>query len=381
MTTVVLGAGIVGASVAYQLARDGIDVTIVDPVPPGRPQPGQATPAGAGIVFPWQFPDAPAGLQALGAAATNSFDTLTEQLTDDGVADAGYSQPGGMSVSDQGDELDAMARGLRWLRDQPGMGGIGVVERLGPAEPTTRFPPLRAEVGAVFASGIGQVDGRLLCQGLLQAGRGRGVQVISGVPHLLGTADRVSGVRVAGTDYPSDVVVVAAGAWSAQVCAPLGVQLPVAPQRGLTVHLQLPDTQTDGWPAVRGTGNSYLVAFPGGRVVAGASVEPDAGFSATVSVAALQQVLNAALALAPGLSAASVVASMVGFRPVTPDGLPLLGAIPGVTGLLVATGLGSQGLTYGPFVGELIARQIVTGQAGLPLEPYRPDRPAASPTS
>ena len=125
-------------------------------------------------------------------------------------------------------------------------------------------------------------------------------------------------------------------------------------------------------------GHHYLLAFPGGRVVVGATREAGAGFDHRVTAAGQRQVLDAALALAPGLADATVLETRVGFRPVTPDGFPLLGAVPGLGGLVVATGLGANGLTYGPLMGVLAAG-AGAGRAGA----VRPGRlpPTAEPPS
>jgi D-amino-acid dehydrogenase len=185
-------------------------------------------------------------------------------------------------------------------------------------------------------------------------------------------------VRVDGRELAADVVVLTAGAWTTELCAPLGVRLALGPMRGQILHLQVPDQGTAGWPTVMTLGEEhghhYLLAFPGGRVVVGATREPAAGFDARVTAAGQRQVLDAALTLAPGLADATVVETRVGFRPVTPDGFPLLGAVPGVTGLVVATGLGANGLTYGPLMGVLAAGLALGEQPPFDLTPFAPTR-------
>lgn len=144
------------------------------------------------------------------------------------------------------------------------------------------------------------------------------------------------------------------------------------------MHLQLPDDGTADWPTVMTLaeehGHHYLLAFPGGRVVVGATREPDAGFDHRVTAAGQRQVLDAALTLAPGLAAATVLETRVGFRPVTPDGFPLLGAVPGWDGLVLATGLGANGLTYGPLMGVLAAGLALGEPAPFDLTPFAPTR-------
>jgi D-amino-acid dehydrogenase len=110
-------------------------------------------------------------------------------------------------------------------------------------------------------------------------------------------------VRVDGEQRDAGVVLLAAGAWSPALCAPLGVQLAVRPMRGQIVHVQLPAADTAEWPTVMTLGEEhgqhYLLAFPGGRVVVGATREADAGFDHRVTAAGQRQVLDVALTLAP----------------------------------------------------------------------------------
>jgi D-amino-acid dehydrogenase len=193
-----------------------------------------------------------------------------------------------------------------------------------------------------------------------------------------GRATEVTGVAVDGEVVAADVVVVAAGAWSSMLCRPLGVTLPVFAQRGQILHLDLPGRDTARWPVIQTTGDHYLLAFPGGRVVAGATRESDAGFDHRVTLGGVHQVAATALALAPGLADATVAEVRVGFRPLTHDGLPLLGGVEGVAGLVVVTGLGPVGLTLGPYLGAAAADLALGNDVPLDLAPYRPDRRVGS---
>ena len=132
--------------------------------------------------------------------------------------------------------------------------------------------------------------------------------------------------------------------------------------------------ETRSWPVVLPPGTHYLLAFEGGHVVAGATRERGVGFDCRVTAAGQAEVLNQALAVAPGLGQATVVETRVGFRPLGPDARPLLGAAPGMDGLVIGNGMGPSGLTVGPFAGRLLA-QVALGQPpDLPLAAYDPFR-------
>ena len=105
---------------------------------------------------------------------------------------------------------------------------------------------------------------------------------------------------------------------------------------------------------------------------AGATREAGLGFDYRVTAAGQREVLDHALTVAPGLADATLAETRVGFRPGTPDGLPLLGLLR--PGLAVATGFGAGGLTNGPFAGKLIAALVLDGDPGFDLTPFAPDR-------
>jgi D-amino-acid dehydrogenase len=168
----------------------------------------------------------------------------------------------------------------------------------------------------------------------------------------------------------TDAVVVAAGAWTDDLLAPLGVPVGVEPQRGQIVHLGVPGADTGGWPSVLPAGPSYLVAFEDGRVVAGATRETGSGFDPRITAGGVHQVLTDALAVAPGLGAATVLETRVGLRPLPRRGLPVIGAVPGLAGWFVTAGFGAAGLTMGPAAGHALAQLVLTGTSDLDLADF-----------
>ena len=170
---------------------------------------------------------------------------------------------------------------------------------------------------------------------------------------------RVRGTRVDGEVIAADEVVVAAGAWTPDLLAPLGLgtAVDVEPQKGQIIHFGVA-ADTSRWPVVLPAGPHYLLAFDDSRVVVGATRETGSGFDTRVTAAGMAEVLETALTVAPGLADATVIETRVGLRPLA-TGLPTFGPVSGVAGLHVATGLGPAGLTTGPLVGRLVADRIL----------------------
>jgi D-amino-acid dehydrogenase len=290
-------------------------------------------------------------------------------LADDGEAATGYARVGTLCVAEQAEALDGMAALLRSRR--AGAPGMGEITALSPGESARMFPPLAPGLAGLWIGGGARVDGRAIRDSLLRAAAGRGARRVHANATLERTGDRVTGVRVGAERIGADAVVVAAGAWTAQVCARFGVRLPVGPQRGQIVHTRLPGTDTATWPVVLSERDPYLVTFPGGRVVLGATREK-AGYQYQTTVGGVGELLTGAAALAPGLREAEVLETRIGFRPVTSDGRPLLGPV--ADGLLVASGHGPEGLTAGPWSGLAVALLALGQPPVADLTPFDPSR-------
>lgn len=367
MKVIVIGGGILGASTAYQLAREGAEAVLVD-----RDDPGRATAAGAGIVCPWGSKVADAPTYGLLAAGARWYPALIEQLAEDGESEFGYARVGSIYAPDDPAELDAVEHRLRQrAADAPEAGGIS---RLPPEEARRHFPPLRRDLAAVHVSGGARVDGRLLSAAMTRAAARRGVELVAGSAQLIMTGDRITGASVGGRILAADRVVVAAGAWAPALLVPLGLRLAVAPQRGQIIHLSLPGTDTRGWATVQPLNSYYLLAFDDSRVVVGATREHGVGFEHRLTAAGVAEVLNAGLAAAPGLAGWTLHETRIGFRPLAADGRPMLGGVPGLDSLVVGNGLGPSGLTAGPLCGRLLAELALGRLAALPLADFDPLR-------
>jgi D-amino-acid dehydrogenase len=360
---VVVGGGVVAAAVAYHLTRWGVPVVVV-----AGDQAGTATDAGAGIVCPWTAP-LEDDCYRLCCEGARHYRDLLAMLADDGEAETGYAGVGTVWVAGQAGAPQEMAALLRSRR--AGAPDMGEVTALAPGGPARLFPPLAPGLDGLWIGGGARVDGRAIRDSMLRAAARRGARLVSGNATLDRAAGRVTGVTVGADRIGADAVVVAAGAWTAQVCAGVGMRLPVGPQRGQIVHARLPGADTASWPVVLASDDPYLVAFPAGRVVLGATRE-QAGFRHCATVAGVGGLLAAAAGLAPGLREAELLETRIGFRPVTSDGRPLLGQL--TRGLIVAAGHGPEGLTAGPWSGLAVA-QLAVGQPPVTdLAPFDPAR-------
>ncbi|CAH0154748.1 Hydrogen cyanide synthase subunit HcnC [Peribacillus sp. Bi96] len=360
---IVVGAGILGASTAYQLTKNGAEVIIID-----RQDNGQATSAAAGIVCPWISQRRNQAWYHLAKNGAAFYPGLIEELKRDGETETGYAQVGAISLHTDEEKLIAMKnRAQKRKEDAP---EIGTITILSPEETSELFPPLSSEYAAVHVSGAARVDGRALRDSLLRASQKNGAKLIYGEAVLKYSGAQVLGVTVKDEFIPADIVIVCAGAWAPELLKPLGVNFQVSFQKAQIIHLELPHANTDNWPVVMPPSDQYLLAFDSNKIVAGATHENTEVFDNRMTAGGLQEVFNKALTTAPGLADSTFVEARVGFRPFTPGFLPVIGPLPDWDGIIVANGLGASGLTMGPYVGSQLANLALDKDIDIDLEKY-----------
>ncbi|HEY8600733.1 MAG TPA: FAD-dependent oxidoreductase [Thermomicrobiales bacterium] len=368
---IVIGGGVVGQSAAYQLARDGVAVTLID-----RADAGQATAAGAGIISPGTGALGAGPLLPLASAAVAFYPELLAHLTEDGETDTGFAICGGLFVATNEDEAAQLPGRFRAIEERraAGLRNIGEIAMLDGREARRLFPPLAAIPSAIHLSEVGRVNGRLLRDALRRAAVRRGATLIEGSAEIIHSGGRATGVRVAEREIAADGVIVAGGAWTNLLGEALGVTLPIYPQRGQIMHLDLPGVVTTKWPVILGFHSHYILAFPESRVVAGATREHDSGYDPRMTAGGVHEALGEALRVAPGLAGATLHEVRIGLRPASPDGLPVLGAVPGLDNVYVATGHGASGLQLGPQSGAMVAGLAQRQAAPIDLAPFAATR-------
>jgi D-amino-acid dehydrogenase len=360
---IVIGAGILGASTAYHLAKSGAKVTVVD-----RHDKGQATDAAAGIICPWISQRRNKAWYSLAKRGAAYYEELIGRLEEDGETETGYKRVGAISLhTDESKLIKMEERAVARREDAP---EIGEVRQMTSDEASSAFPPLAKEFSAVSVSGAARVNGRALRQSLVNAAKKHGATFIHGSAEIEHKNAAVTGVRVGDEHYTAENVMITAGAWADHLLKPLGIELQLSSQKAQIVHLQIENSQTGDWPVVMPPNDQYILAFDDGQVVIGATHEDHENFDLRVTAGGLHEVFHKALSVAPGLADSTFVETRVGFRPFTPNFLPIIGRVPGWEGLLLANGLGASGLTVGPFLGAQLAKLALDEPVEIDLALY-----------
>jgi D-hydroxyproline dehydrogenase subunit beta len=364
-----VGAGIVGAATARALAARGVDVDLFD----AGEVSGGTTGLGEGNVL---CSDKDAGpelaLAVLGHAAFEAIEQRYGGL-------ARIRRKGALVV--QRDAAGLAAEPARLARLQ----AAGVrCELLEPEQARALEPGLAADLlGASFFPDDLQCDPRAIARAMAEEARAAGARIHTGT-----RVERIlpgEGVRLAGATSPADAVVLAAGAWSAELARGAGLELPLEPRKGQLVRLDGDATSVRHKVADGG----YLAAVAAsdaglhvstvlettweGDVLVGSSRERR-GFDTTVDPGVTEALLEHAARLMPEVAGLPVLDAWAGLRPWLPDGLPALGPSRAVPGLWVATGHEGAGVGLGPISGETLAAALCGERPGFDLAPFDPDR-------
>ena len=360
---VVVGAGVIGCSVAYELARRGVRVEVID-----RRDVGQgATQASAGVLAPFVEAHAGSPVLDLGARSLDLYDEFIARVVEDSGSTVQYRRTGTLEVATD----DVFLARLRDLGKVYSANGIEV-EDLDAKAIRAVEPQLSGNVlGGLLVHTHGFVGATDLTNALRRAAVARGVTFVTPVSATkvskLGDGLRVeTGVR----DFSCDAVVLAAGSWSGQVEIEDAESTPVRPIRGQLLHL--------GWPApplirVVWARHCYLVPWADGSVLAGATME-DVGFDERATVSGIQELLDMTQEIVPTSGAAWFKEVRVGLRPGTPDDLPVIGPSANVPGLIFATGHFRNGILLAPLTASIVGDYLVDRRRDLALEITSPLR-------
>jgi len=365
---VVIGGGLVGMALSYELVTRGLDVVLVD-----RHHEGRATDAGAGILSPETFMDPDDKWATLARSAGEHHRQLTLRVTGDGAGTegTGHAVTGliRIATSEGEDEWFAKAVELAQRRNP------GAVTEIDPVEAMRAFPPLAPVRSALYNSMAARIDGRRATGAIAGAAIARGLRTINGeVTSLELEGDRTTAVVSTEGRIATGSVAIAGGAWTSRFAEALRTQLPVGPMKGQIIHMTLPDTDTSSWPIVQPMFSHYLVPWPDGRVACGGTLEADAGFDTRPTASGVHELLREALKTAPGLGSATISEVRVGLRPACSDDRPVVGRLPGWSNVYVATGHGTEGLLMGPYTSALLAEGIVSGSTPGEIRDLSPAR-------
>jgi glycine oxidase len=362
----VVGGGVIGLSIAYILAREGLSLTVIDAGAMGR----AASWAGAGMIAPFRRKVAGSAMTELRSWGAELYREWSPALLDETGIDNGFRVSGGLDVAaDDADEADLSTAAGRWRVE-----GVEA-ERLDPADFARVEPALNPALRrAYYLPDRAQIRNPRHLQALT-ASIERTESTLETEDEVLGfklRRGRIEGLRTRTGQINCNQVILTAGAWSGGLLEGLGVSLATPPLKGQIVLFK---SHGPLLSRIIEHGKHYLVPRDDGRVLAGAT-EEDAGFNTRSTPLAIRELIDEALLLCPALAEAEVERTWAGLRPGSIDTRPYIGRVPGFPNLIVATGHKRAGLQLAPSTAEVVADLVLDREPRIDLAAFAPARSA-----
>ncbi|MCH2180569.1 MAG: FAD-dependent oxidoreductase [Mariniblastus sp.] len=363
--TVVIGGGIMGLSIAWELSGRGHRVSLVDREQVGRP----ASWAGAGILVPANEQTAIHPLDQLTALSNRLHAEWAVDLKSETGIDNGFQVCGGIYLARSLGEAAALS-GLRGYWEECQIEYLELsATALGLQQPHLSTAGVRM---ALSVPGEAQIRNPHHLRALRAGCRSRGVEFHQSVgdPCFETRSGQLVALRLGNQRIEGDRFCITAGAWTSELLHPLGVNLSMIPVRGQMLLYFWPES---GLKTILNEGSRYVVPRPDGHILVGSSTE-EAGFEPTTTKPVLAELEAFAASLLPALTPERLESQWAGLRPATYDGFPYLGRLPNWENGFVATGHFKVGLQQSTGTALVMADLVEEKPPRIDLAPFDPAR-------
>ncbi|MFP3510179.1 glycine oxidase ThiO [Peribacillus sp. SIMBA_075] len=360
---IIVGGGVIGGSIAFQLAKRGKKVLLLEK----DRLASKASSAAAGMLGAQAELDADNPLFTLASRSRGMFPALSKELKDISGIDIELVNKGMFKVALTDDQVAELKKMIKVQQDA----GLEA-EWLSTAEIRKTEPLLSDEIkGGMFIPGDGQVSATSLSLAFTKSAAALGVDIKEFV-HVFDLRTEngyVKGVSTNIGEFSSENVIVASGAWSAFLLEKSGINLDTYPIKGECFSVLTDRPLLEKTIFSHGC---YLVPKVGGRIIVGATVKANT-FDQKVSMEGISTLIEKATQLLPAIKETEWEKTWAGIRPQTGDGLPYFGEHPAYKGLFIATGHFRNGILLSPITGVLIA-DIVEGKTNPEWSAFRLER-------
>ncbi|WP_020472069.1 NAD(P)/FAD-dependent oxidoreductase [Zavarzinella formosa] len=361
----IVGSGVIGLSTAYLLAKQGLQVSVLERGEPAK----EASWAGAGIIPPGNLAHTSHPMDRLRAHSSDLIRQWANELEEFIESKTGYRRCGGLELFDETPtDLEALWGGEQIL-----------FEKLSPAQTRELCPPLvPARVNYHFPT-MAQIRNPWYLKALLTAVEKLGVQILSNqevVRFETGASRITAAISQDGSRHPASKFLLCPGAWGGRLLALLEINLPVRPVRGQIVVFR---TKPDLLPKIVSVGPNYFVPRADGRLLVGATEDPEAAFDKSTKIADARMLTEFAIQHVPVLKNAPIEHTWAGLRPGSPGGIPFIGPVPGFANAFFAGGHYRAGIQLSPGTALAMSELLTDSPPWLDLAPFRLDRTSAEP--
>ena len=361
---VIVGGGINGCALSYELSRRGVDVAVIER---SHLASGATGRCGAGIRQQWSTKEN----AALAIRSVKIFEHLSEELG----SDIGLKQGGYLIIIHDEEDMKQAEQNVSMQRS------LGLdVDILSPDEMLEVVPILDAEgigaIGATFCPTDGNADPFKTTYAYARAAERNGAKIykFTEVKDIIVENGKVKGVRTDKGIVKADVVVNAAGAWSKEIAGMAGVKLPNVPYKKEIMVTERVDYVFDPM-VISFKDGIYFSQQEEGQVLGGIPPpETVTGYETKPTLSFLEHMSRTLTRYAPVLKYVNVLRQWTGFYDVTPDALPILGGVDGVEGFIQCNGFSGHGFMLSPMVARLLAELITEERTSLPIDRLKLER-------
>lgn len=342
----IIGGGIVGSTAAYYLTKNNKNVTVFDDGV------GQATSASAGIISPWLSQRRNKEWYFLAKEGAKFYSQLIDDLSQTNETKDVYQKTGTLLYK-KNEALLAKLNKLAEDRkvDAPEIGDITVLSK---SDIIKLFPEITLDDSALFITGGAKIDGAKLVQMLLNETKKASGTISKTKITEISYQNEKWHLKEVENIHIFDHLILAGGAWVGDLLRPLDLDVDIRPQKGQLIEIEVPFSTND-LPVVMPVGETDIIPFDQGKILIGATHENEQGFDLTPDNSLLQGLKQDATDLLSSIEEASITNTRVGTRAYTSDFSPFFGEVADLPNFLVASGLGSSGLTTGAIIGKTLA--------------------------
>ncbi|MDA0595594.1 MAG: FAD-dependent oxidoreductase [Chloroflexi bacterium] len=363
---IVVGGGIIGSSIAYRLACEGLSVSVIERDSIGNHASGFAL----GLLNPT---NETGNIETLNHLSFKMHKEMLDTIQQESGVDAQVLSVPHLELALDESEIPELKSEVERIN------GFDQFKSrwLEPSEIHALEPRITPDnLGGTLVEDVIMLDSYNLTLATAQAAESRGVEIVLGeATGVIYDGDRAVGVNVTGGRIDCDAVVLALGPWSGTASLWMDINIPIVPQKGeiirveglnppLVIHIHGNPMGSSCSVIQKGDGATWLAA----------TVQDGSGFDVTPSSEALEALSLRGMRMIPELESHKLILHTACMRPVTPDGDPILGKIPGKERAYIATGTGGKGILMGPVIGRAIADLIISGETDLPIEEFGLER-------
>ena len=361
---VVIGGGIIGACSAYELAKNGLNVILIE-----KRHFGSGASGTSAAMLEHQI-DAYRGepVFSLSHASSKLFPALYNEVKNLTGIDFQYEVCGILQLATTEKDAEFLKKEVdRQLK-------LGLKTKwLSPESLEKEIPNLQPYFGAALYQEDGQVNGEKFLSAMIQAAEKKGVKTIDQAKSvdLIVEKGQVLGVKTFNETIHASHIILSAGAWCDQILEPLGIQLGVIPVRGQLLVYETP-TQPVPFP-IYTRKNGYITPKKDGYTLVGSTVEK-VGFDETTTDDAMKHLMKIATDLVPNFKNKKIRGITAGLRPGSPDDLPLLGPLAGYENLIIAAGHYRNGVLLSAITGQIVSDLIAQKTLPFNISAFSPNR-------